>query len=280
MDEAKIIEWLISLGLSLRESKLYYSLLQIPEATAADLQRMSGVPRTKIYEALENVVSNGYCSERIEGRKKFFRATNPNELQKILKARWDHEREQKLKVGAELFKKLDLIYKNCNADDTNMDMIEVIRSPEQTHLKFCTLLSETKREMHIFHRSPFTASTLEMQQEQEKLQYDMLDRGVTIHTLLMFEEIEVDRLLRVLAYPTSENDLVRVADYLPLKLKIFDRERVMFPLPFRNNDNFSNFSQVVIADKGLSEFCYMQFMHQWQQAMLPQQWLENYKNRS
>ena len=103
MREARTIEHLTDLGMNAREAKLYVALLRATEATPALLHRISGVPRTKTYEALDRMVASGLCSERLEGRRKFFRATRPTEVFSLLRRRWDLEHQLKCRIADDAF---------------------------------------------------------------------------------------------------------------------------------------------------------------------------------
>ena len=94
VDDSNVIDKLVDLGLNPREARLYFALLRIPEATPAELDRLSNVPRTKIYEVLGHMATKGLCTERREGGKKFYRATKPSEVKAQMLANWSSESEK------------------------------------------------------------------------------------------------------------------------------------------------------------------------------------------
>ena len=57
-------------GMTEREAKLYMAMLEKQETTAAELHRISGVMRSRTYEPLEQMVSKGYCCERVENKRR------------------------------------------------------------------------------------------------------------------------------------------------------------------------------------------------------------------
>ena len=79
------IEALQKFGLSEKESKVYLANLELGEATATDISLKSNLPRTLVYDILERLIDLGLCSYSIKNNKKFFLASDPKELVRILK---------------------------------------------------------------------------------------------------------------------------------------------------------------------------------------------------
>jgi hypothetical protein len=87
------------LGFTPREAKLYLALVGGGEFTAADLHRLAGIPRTKIYETLDSMVRRGFCTERVEGRSRFFRAADQSGSGGSPRG-WESELSEKLSRAA------------------------------------------------------------------------------------------------------------------------------------------------------------------------------------
>lgn len=56
MNEAKIIEEMMEVGLNKYEAKAYISLIKKPDITAYELGKISGVPQAKIYETMSKLL--------------------------------------------------------------------------------------------------------------------------------------------------------------------------------------------------------------------------------
>ena len=95
VDDSNIVEKLMELGLTLREAKLYFALLRVNESTPAELARATDVQRTKIYEILDQMRTKGLCSERQDGQKKYYRATKPSEVNELLSAKWEADKQHR-----------------------------------------------------------------------------------------------------------------------------------------------------------------------------------------
>ncbi|HMK57124.1 MAG TPA: helix-turn-helix domain-containing protein [Dissulfurispiraceae bacterium] len=71
---------LAGIGLAEYESRAYISLLKTNPATPYELARSSGVPSSKIYEALNRLVEKGIASAVEEGSRKRYVPIDPGEL--------------------------------------------------------------------------------------------------------------------------------------------------------------------------------------------------------
>ena len=74
------IEKLREIGLSDSEAKIYISLLELGEATVAEISRESGLHRTNIYDSLEKLKEKGFVSYLSKENRQFFRASDPGSL--------------------------------------------------------------------------------------------------------------------------------------------------------------------------------------------------------
>lgn len=79
----RLIEELKSLGLTEYGAKSFAHLHSAGELKASDLSELSGVPRSKVYGALEGLVERGLV-EKIPGRPTLFRAKPPGEVRGTL----------------------------------------------------------------------------------------------------------------------------------------------------------------------------------------------------
>jgi HTH-type transcriptional regulator, sugar sensing transcriptional regulator len=107
------------IGFSKNESKGYLALLELGSATAGQVAEKSKVHRTNIYDALDRMVERGIVSYKMVSNVKYFQATPPENLFRLLK-----EKEQRLKsVLPELLLKLQMsetkseahIFEGCKA---------------------------------------------------------------------------------------------------------------------------------------------------------------------
>ena len=79
--ERTIIESLMFLGLTSYEARTYTSLVQMGQATASEISRHSGVPKSKIYDVLEGLREKEFVYEIETGetKTKEYRPFSPND---------------------------------------------------------------------------------------------------------------------------------------------------------------------------------------------------------
>ncbi len=96
-------ELLREIGLSLNESKVYATLLQLGESSVQEIAIKSKVHRRNVYDALAKLIEKGLTSEVFVKGEKNFSAVNPTRLLDIIK-----ELEEKLqKTLPELQKRFE-----------------------------------------------------------------------------------------------------------------------------------------------------------------------------
>lgn len=81
-----------NIGLSKNEARVYIALLEIGISTVTSIAKKSRVHRTNVYDVIERLVQKGLISYIIKDDKKYFEATDPNNLLSVLK-----QKEDKLK---------------------------------------------------------------------------------------------------------------------------------------------------------------------------------------
>lgn len=75
---------LVKLGLSDKEAKVYTALLELAEDTVQNIAKKSGVNRATTYVILDKLMRHGLTSQVKKGKKTYFVAEDPHELENIL----------------------------------------------------------------------------------------------------------------------------------------------------------------------------------------------------
>jgi len=81
----EILGALQKFGLSEKEAKIYIANLELGNSLAGEIALKSNLPRTLVYDILERLIDLGLASYAIKNNKKYFHASNPEELSRILK---------------------------------------------------------------------------------------------------------------------------------------------------------------------------------------------------
>lgn len=89
------------IGLHDNEIRIYFSLLELDEATASELAQKSRINRTLAYHFLEKLMEKGLVSYVIKNNVKFFRAADPHKFLEFIR-----EKESEIKSLIPLMLKL------------------------------------------------------------------------------------------------------------------------------------------------------------------------------
>jgi HTH-type transcriptional regulator, sugar sensing transcriptional regulator len=272
-DMNDLIQQFKELGIAERETKTYLALLERGESNANELHRITGLQRTKMYAVLSRMVVRGLCHERVEGRNRFFSAVDPNTVLDTLRNQWKIEVAIRDKSATSIFTSLAESFKD-HESNKYLDSIEVIRNKTQIHRKYLSLMNETKGEVCAFNRPPFSANSLPMMEEQFAVQKKANERGVRNRTIL----IEGVAPIEEFEYPELDTlDEMRFAQSLPIKLFVFDAQRVFVALPSTLGD-VQDFSMVLIDDPGFAILAQIAFEQYWEKATLLTELLDEHHN--
>ncbi|RMF08362.1 MAG: hypothetical protein D6762_05785 [Candidatus Neomarinimicrobiota bacterium] len=228
-----------------------------------ELYRRTGFNRAKIYSTLSKMVVRGMCSERIDGRNRFFTALDPETVKKSLIQQWENDKQSKYELAESLFNRLEEHYKNAG-NGTPRNIVELIRNPNNIHNRFLQLIEGCRKELLAFNRPPFAATTQKARDVQNQAQIEAMDRGVIIKSIIDLEGVKGKNL----EYESiHKNDLLRVTPHLPIKLFIFDREKVFIGLPSTTEGGFNHFTMMYVNDAGFGELCGIAFDDIWDKSL-------------
>ena len=122
MNGAETYELLEKLGLTEYEAKTLSTLFKLKEAEAPSISRTAQVPKTRVYDVLEKLISRDLIIE-IKGRPKLYRAIEP---QKAIDALIVHKKEQLNDLEKEaLVIKESLVSTGKDADESGEKVMKV-----------------------------------------------------------------------------------------------------------------------------------------------------------
>jgi len=125
-------EILISAGLTVRESEAYLALLELQDASVAEISERTKENRTHVYDTLNSLITQGLVSYVIKNGKKYFRPSNPEKIIEILK-----EKENLVKEALPMLKEL---YK----PKSKKPVIEIFEGKEGIKTVLQDILKENK----------------------------------------------------------------------------------------------------------------------------------------
>jgi sugar-specific transcriptional regulator TrmB len=132
----KFISGLMNLGLTEREAKVFFALLNKRVSTISELQKLSGVPNSQIYRTIDSLVRQGFFTERQVNKKRTFEIIDPNlSLTRVLEAIGSQ-----LEAGTALKQELGDIYASGESHTDPFEYIEVLHGNENIHNKYNQLV--------------------------------------------------------------------------------------------------------------------------------------------
>lgn len=220
MDNNEILDDLIAHIMSERQAKVYLSILNSRGATAAELQRISGIPTSKIYGVVDYLVNNGFCLVRQVGNKRTYEATDPKN------ALISNIRQLENRIGKinSLSENLTKLFENTVKHVETNDYIETIKGNSNVHNKHVSLLRQSNKDFLHFTKPPFAFTTDEERKVQEEEYFAFIARGGQSRYIYEANGNSSIKYLNGIKAAVDFGFNFRVCENLPLKMTIFDRE--------------------------------------------------------
>ncbi len=180
------------LGLSSYQAKALVSLLRCGEAKASEISELSGVPRAKVYEVLNQLVDLGLV-DKIPTRPVRFRARKPEEILERLRRNIMMEYEDRIgffeRMQKDLMRKFVSLYSPSGF--RTKELIRVVSVGGASERETRMMYTEAEREIDIVSRS------FEYYPKVRKELIDAFKRGVSIKILLLGHDFIDERTRRV-----------------------------------------------------------------------------------
>lgn len=266
MNTSEYIRTFIDIGLTEREAKVYITLLSGRIFTATELQRAVNIPRTKIYEVLQKMVSRGICVEKKLGKNKIYEAIEPKLAMERIYARYQNDLNSKKELIDQISDVFTPIFENSKSIVNPLEFIDVMKEKSQIHRRYTDSVRNTKKEMLTFNKGPYASDNPERLGEQEDEETKLLKRGGSTKDIYEYNEFkEVDWLSESVKKSVRYGQKARVVEKLPIKMLIFDDEKVMFPLeqPIEASDDLT---MIYIEHRQLAEACRILFDTMWDRS--------------
>jgi len=275
-------------GLSSYEAKCYLSLLERDTLTVPEVSKLARIPRPSAYDALEKLMTRGLCSSK-PGETKQYSASDPalfkeksfmevdelteHELQKLRNSVKEREKEivessnARKESISNLIDQLRPQYEKSRQEVNPLDYIEIIKDSHQIHRRFLQLVAGAQEEIVGFTKPPFSVPLDKMEEEQPPPQGERLKAGVRIRSIY---EIPKDKDDRKFFFHYADSGVkagteVRVLEWLPMKMGVFDSRIVLFTLEDPVSKQ-SSLTCAVIEHRALAESLKILFETLWAQA--------------
>ncbi|GAA3446553.1 helix-turn-helix domain-containing protein [Planomonospora venezuelensis] len=209
------------LGLTAGEEAVYRHLITRPSATPAELGAALARPQAGVEDDLAALTGHGLVS-RLAGTPVRYVAAPPTvALGALLTARREqlHSAELALATLAEQ-------HRMASTGRAAGDLIEVVTGVEAVRQRFLQVQQAASERVRCFSTAPFVA----VPPGENPAENQSLDRGVTYRVVLEREVLAAPGAVAEALSSLRRGVEVRVAETLPIKLMMADRELALVPL--------------------------------------------------
>jgi sugar-specific transcriptional regulator TrmB len=212
---------LVKLGVTTYEAKAYLALIRRDSSTAAEVSRLAGVPRQRIYDVLASLVEKGLASHRPGSPVKYAPTPPDAAIGRLLSDRRS-EVDGLERAARAMIDELQPAFAAGKTHSDPLEFIEVLREPGAISERFNELQAAVKDEILVFNKPPY-ATPPEENVEGLRLLRQHTARG--IYEFSLFENPAHAEGVRRFVEAGEE---ARFVEQLPLKLVIIDETIVMF----------------------------------------------------
>lgn len=215
---------LVRLGLTQYEARVYVVLIRRAGSSAAEMARLTRVPRPRVYDVLDSLVAKGLAIER-PGHAAKYVAVDPRQAMARL-VEVQVQRLDLLRGDAEAAaEELSPAFVEGNRHSDPLDYVEVIRDRDALARRFDELQAGVERELLAFSKEPAVVA---------------VDENVVGMQMAATRVVRSIYELTLLRDPTRRagvrrfielGEQARFVPRLPLKLAVIDERIVMFALP-------------------------------------------------
>jgi sugar-specific transcriptional regulator TrmB len=265
-DDAEATRLLTELGLTVNEARVYLALLRFFDSpTAAEAATAAGVPRPKVYEALQALEGRGF-SKSIGGRIRRFVPVEPESALTGWLGHREHERAEMSERDRIRVEKLGRLLPApaSGAAAQVTDFIGAISGQVPTTEALDDLVSRTRRTLDVMLQPPF----VQPRPRWNVMEVEALERGVQVRAIYTPQALEDARRFEDIV---RHGGRVRMLAQLPMKLMVRDREEALISL--RDADTGAqSVTTVAVRHPDLVAPLVTLFEQQWKKARaLPRQ---------
>ena len=220
------VHGLVQLGMTRYEAKAYLTLIQRESYAASELANEAGIPRQRIYDVLNSLVSRGLARDW-PGPVTRYAATDPEAAVERLLAVQRQALAGLESHSADLAASLRDTWSAGRQETAPLDYVEVLRDPGMVGARFRDLQREAERSLLTFSKSPYAMPNNPLGVEATRR---IVQNGGDVRCIYepsIFDNPEV--VTETLEF-IKAGEGARVVDEVPMKLCLADGHRALFSL--------------------------------------------------
>ena len=222
MAEPTGVSELVALGMTKYEAKGYLALIGRGEATPAEISRLAGIPRQRVYDVLSSLAER-LVVRQVEGSTQRYRALPPDQVTERLLAVRRRDLEQIAEQANTLVDTLLPQFLSGQHRDEPLDYVEVLRDRRHAVERIAELWDKASDEILSFVCPPYIAPPTAAEVS--------LPAAPTQRALYETSLLEIPSLVEVVKASAAQGEEIRLVPKLPLKLTIVDSRAVAFNMP-------------------------------------------------
>src|SRR5262245_59384576 len=158
LETSRFLLDLCALGLTQYEAKVYLALMQRRFFTAAEVARVSTVPRQRIYDVLSSLFERGLVRVR-QGGSMQYTAIDPQQAMDRLIAERRAALEGLERTTTELLAALAPTWSDGQAESDPLNFVELIRDPRTVGERLADLVRGAEHRLLLLARPPLTGAS-------------------------------------------------------------------------------------------------------------------------
>jgi HTH-type transcriptional regulator, sugar sensing transcriptional regulator len=214
-------EKLTALGLTSYEAKAYLALVRRDSFAAADVARVAGIPRQRIYDVLASLVEKGLATQRPGSPVKYSAASPDLAIERLLQERRT-ELESLEQQSRAMIAALAPAFLEGQKERDPLEYIEVLRDRSAINERFAELQEGIEHEILVFTKPPYATPA------QEEVKGLEVSRTHTARSIYEYSALDDPAFAEGVKSFITAGEQARFVPSLPLKLVIIDETIVMF----------------------------------------------------
>jgi HTH-type transcriptional regulator, sugar sensing transcriptional regulator len=253
------VDKLVELGLTSYEAKAYLALMRRDAFAAAEVSRLAGIPRQRIYDVLATLVQKGLASQRPGTPAKYTAVSPEFAIERLLVNRRE-ELDRLERSSLEMIRALAPAFAEGQKESDPLDYIEVLRDRAAINERFGELQAGIEREILVFTKPPYATPA------QENVEGLEVSRTHTARSVYEYSALDDRAFADGVRQFIAAGEEARFVEELPLKLVIIDESIVMFGMedPVAGS---SELTIVVVEHQALAKVLKIAFDAVWQQGL-------------
>jgi sugar-specific transcriptional regulator TrmB len=246
-----------NLGLNGYETSAYVALTRRGRATGAEVARLAGLPRQRIYDVLDGLVGRGLATVE-PSRPAYYTAVAPNHAIGMLVEAHRAALAELERDAARAVALLTPAYREGRSENDPLTYIEVLREPAAIAKRFGELQAGAQKELLIFTKPPYAVPPAENVEGLE-----LLSRGVVARSVYERSVYDDTAVVEAVRRFVETGEQARVVDHLPLKLVVIDERVALFTMedPVAGAKDLTI---MIVEHPGFAGLLKLAFEHAWE----------------